>query len=95
MSEPIIDEAPYYDETGKLFPPGVTTRAEAERHEILEKSLGIAHMIQEDLAAEAKALDATPFTARHIGMTFGTLMAEVSALAKIVQLMLEREQEKP
>jgi hypothetical protein len=30
---PIIDEAAYYEETGKLFPPGVTTREEAERLE--------------------------------------------------------------
>lgn len=35
ISEPtvIIDEALYFEETGKLFPPGVTTREEAERHE--------------------------------------------------------------
>lgn len=32
-SELIIDEASYYEETGKLFPPGVTTREEAERLE--------------------------------------------------------------
>lgn len=28
--KPIIDEGPYFEETGKLFPPGVTTREEAE-----------------------------------------------------------------
>jgi hypothetical protein len=30
----IIDEGPYFEETGKLFPPGVTTRAEAEAAEV-------------------------------------------------------------
>jgi hypothetical protein len=42
-----------------------------------------------DLEDDAAALDRTPFTNRGVAATFGTLMATVQALAKVVDSMLD------
>lgn len=94
MSEPIIDEAAYFEETGKLFPPGVMTREGAEGYVMAERSLEMVKVLQVDIEREVNTMEGAAFNGHNVAVRFGELMAEVSALAKVVELMLERELEK-
>lgn len=44
-----------------------------------------ARLVREDCATDAKALDSTPFTPRGIGETFGSILAQIAALAKCIE----------
>jgi hypothetical protein len=50
-------------------------------------------MVQYDCETDAKAMDGQPFTGRVVGDQLGKMLASIDCLAKIVQGLLEREQQ--
>lgn len=56
-----------------------------------DKAIKTLDMIAEDAKNDAKSFDGKPFTGRTVGEYFGNHGASISALAKIMKLILEKD----
>lgn len=59
----------------------------------LERIGEVASTVRADCAADATALDRTPFTPRGMGETFGANLAMIAALAQLIEHLAEHVQE--
>ena len=50
-----------------------------------------ARIVREDCAKDAETVDKTPFTAAGVGPLFGSLLAQVAALAKCIEELVEAQ----
>ena len=51
-----------------------------------------AQLVRADAARDAEAVDCTPFTPLGLGTVFGGILAQIAALAKCVEELVEARQ---
>lgn len=59
------------------------------REERLGKVVSVMQDIQKDCEAEAMALDGQPFTGATVATQFGNMLAEISGVARAVEVLAE------
>lgn len=52
-----------------------------------DRIAAVMRMVAEDCEADAARLDRTPFTPRGMGETFGSLLAQIKALATAIEVI--------